>query len=203
MLAALRVGPIADLKMHPQVRSHEYAEDANSLVQNTLHKCMLPGVPRIMAAPYPFRIFQTPGQVTLVYEMNRTFRVVRMDAQHVNPEVWDPSYMGESVGRWEGNTLVIDTTNFNDRTTIDRSGLPHSDQLHVVERLSKINGGRQLEARITIEDPVTFSKPWTTRLVYEWRPDIRPVTDWVCDEPHRDLSEVAGIKAAQSPEGMK
>jgi hypothetical protein len=166
-----------------------------------LHKCILPGVPRIMAAPYPFRIFQTPGQVTFLYEMNRGYRAVRMDAQHANPEAWDPTYSGESVARWEGNTLVIDTTNFNDRTTVDRSGLPHSDQLHVVERLRKINGGRQLEALITMEDPVTFSKTWTTRLVYEWRPDIRPVTDWVCDEPHRDLSEVAGIKAAQNGRG--
>ncbi len=164
-----------------------------SIMLGTLRKCLPPGVPRIMAAPYPFRIVQTRGQVTFQYEMNRVYRIVRMDTGHANPDIWDPSYTGEAVGHWEKDTLVIDTVNFNDQTFLDRSGLPHSEQLHVVERLRKIHGGRQLEALINIDDPVMYTTPWTTRLVYEWRPDIRVQGDWVCDEKHRDLSQVKGI----------
>lgn len=194
----VKTRPALGLKMElPMTEAGMMDSTPKMIVEGPLHRCTAPGVPRIMAAPYPFRIVQTQGQTTFIYEMNRVFRIVRMDVPHANPEVWEPTYTGEAVGRWDGDTLVIDTINFNDMTTIDRSGIPHSDQLHVVEKLRKINGGRQLEALITIEDPVMFTRSWTTRLVYEWRPDVEVQLDWVCDEPHRNLSGVEGIQRAQ------
>ncbi len=191
---ALRKGPVTELKTHDPDFRPRVTSDPKNVIDATLRRCVAPGVPRIMAAPYPFRIMQTPSNlVTIAYEMSRVVRQVRLDARHANIDAWAPSYSGESVGWWEGDTLVIDTINFNDLTTLDRSGLPHSDELRVVERLRKINGGKQLEALITISDPVMYTKPWTTRLVYQWRPDVQPVTDWVCNETHRDLSSIKGI----------
>ncbi len=190
---AIRRGPVTELHTQAEFAGKLDKTSPTAIVYGTSRKCLPPGVPRIMAAPYPFRIVQTRGQVTFLYEMNRVYRIVRIDAKHINTDYWDPSYTGEAVGRWEGDTLVIDTANFNEETFLDRSGLPHSDQLHVIERLRKVHGGTQLEALISIEDPAMYSRPWTTRLVYEWRPDVTVQGDWVCDEKHRDLAEVRGI----------
>lgn len=159
-------------------------------VDRAVLHCVPEGVPRVMATPYPFQIVQTPGQITLIYESNHTFRPILLDAKH--PEDMDPTYMGNSIAHWEKGTLVIDTIGLNDETMIDATGLPHSDKLHVTERLRKIGNGARLEALITIEDPEIFKKPWVAKRVYELRNDIR-IGEFVCNEPHRDLS------AAQAP----
>jgi hypothetical protein len=157
-----------------------------SLVDRARHTCLPQGTPRAMLSAYPFLIVQTPSQVTLMFEENRIFRIVRLNAQHEDPNVWDPSFMGESVGHWEGPALVIDTQNFKTTTFLDDTGLPHSDQLHVIERLKTVRGGK-LQDLITVIDPVNFTKPWTAQLSYEARPTTRIQTDWVCGEPHRAL----------------
>lgn len=154
--------------------------------------CLPQGIPRSLLEPYPFRVYQSATQVTFIHEANRTFRIVRIAGSHADPDVWDPSFMGEGIGRWENGVLTIDTTNFNGRTWLDDSGLPHSDQLHTVERLRTINNGLELEDVITIEDPVMFTRPWSVRLVFRLRPDVTLTTDHVCGEPRRDISKVAG-----------
>jgi hypothetical protein len=174
-------------------RQNMAALKAGSLIDEARTYCVPDGMPRILATPYPFQVFQTPGQVTLVYEMNQAIRLVHMDKPLPGDEELElyPYYLGNSYGRWDGDTLVIETAGFNEKTFIDATGVPHSDKMHVVERIRKVNGGRQLENVVTVRDPANFSKPWTARFLYDHRPDIR-LQDYVCGEKHRDLSGVKG-----------
>jgi hypothetical protein len=120
-------------------------------------KCQMVGVPRITYMPYPFQIAQSPGQVTLLYEYVHTFRTILMDKPHVpGPITW---WMGDSRGKWEGETLAVDVVHFTDQTWFDRTGNYHSDALHVVERYTR-TGPDHMRYEATIEDPNVFSRPW-------------------------------------------
>ena len=159
------------------------------ITDEAVHLCLPEGMPRAMTSPYPMQIISTPDQFTFFHESNRAFRMVRLADKHADPDVWDPSYMGEGIAKWQGDTLVIDSTNFkSDRIYLDATGLPASDQLHLVERIRTLDGGARLEDRITIEDPAVFSRAWTAVRVFERRDDIKVRTDWVCGEKHRDLT---------------
>jgi hypothetical protein len=157
--------------------------------------CVPDGVPRILATPYPFQIFQSPGFVTIVYEQNHVFRTIPLDRPVPKDEelVAYPYYSGNSFGHWEGDTLVVVTKGFNEKTFVDASGVPHSDQLHVTERFRKLSGGKVLEDVATIEDPVNFTKPWSVRFVYDLHPEVRIDTAFICGEKHRDISRVKGV----------
>lgn len=165
---------------------------SGKLVDRARHTCLPQGTPRVMTTQYPFEIVLTPGQVSMLFEENRIYRTIRLNVAHEDPELWDPSFMGESVGHWEGQVLVVDTANFKPDTYLDDSGLPHSDKLVVSERLARTGQGNVLEALITITDPIEFTKPWTARIVYQQRSDFELMTDWVCGESHRDLSAARG-----------
>jgi len=160
-----------------------------TLTDEARRVCVPDGVPRILGAPYPIQIVQTPGQTTIVHEVNHVFRIVFMDQQHPSDDDALPFYSGHSIGKWEGDTLVVDTVHFNDKTFVDGTGLPHSDQLHVVERIKKINGGKQLEITATIADPVMYSQPWSVTFTYDKRDDVR-IAEYVCGEANRDVSAV-------------
>jgi len=123
-------------------------------------KCYLPGVPRATYMPYPFRVIQTSKQVLLSYEFASAARIVYMDRKPPAPA---DSWMGWSVGHWEGETLVIDVTSQNDKTWFDRSGNFHSGDLHVVERYTAISP-YHLMYEATIEDPKIFTRPWKIRM---------------------------------------
>jgi len=157
--------------------------------------CVPDGVPRVLATPYPFEIIHTPGQTTLIYEMNHAIRVVAMDKPLPKDEelIPYPYYNGHSVGHWEGDTLVIETAGFNDKTFLDAAGAPHSDTMKTTERLRKI-GNNQLEDVVTVHDPDMFTRDFSARFVYQQRNDIR-LQDYVCGEKHRDLSSVRGVQA--------
>jgi hypothetical protein len=161
-----------------------------------VHLCLPEGMPRAMTSAYPFQIIMTPEQIVFAHEANRAYRIVRLDQQHEDPKTWDPSYMGDGIAHWDGDTLVIDSTNFKaERIYLDASGLPASDQLHLIEHIKLIDGKRQLQDLITIDDRVIFTKPWTARLIFVRRDDIQLKTDWVCGEKHRDVSAVMGSAA--------
>jgi hypothetical protein len=155
--------------------------------------CVPDGVPRILGNPYPFEILQTRGQVTLAYEINRVLRRVLLDAPPPVREQLDyvPFYSGYSIGRWEGATLVIETAGYNDKTFLDNSGVPHSAKLTTVERVRRLDD-KTLEIVVTITDPVTFTRPWDARFVYDLHPETR-LEDYVCGEPHRDISHIPGV----------
>jgi hypothetical protein len=120
--------------------------------------CKQAGVPAYWLAGGPFFFIQTPKEVLIVEEGDRHARRVYLNAEHSkNPK---SSWFGESIGRYEGDTLVVDTIGFNKKTFVDNYRTPHSDKLHVVERFHLINGGKTLEVQFTVEDPDTFIQPW-------------------------------------------
>jgi hypothetical protein len=123
-------------------------------------KCYMPGVPRATYMPYPFQIVQGGHDILFVYEYAGANRVVHM-ANHTESPV--DSWMGWSNGKWDGDALVIEVTGNNDQTWFDRAGNHHSDQLKVTERYQLMDTGN-LQYSATIEDPKTFSKPWTIRM---------------------------------------
>src|ERR1051325_6950230 len=124
-------------------------------------KCYLPGVPRATYMPYPFQIFQTPENILIAYEFAGANRTIYMNTKQKTSPV--DTWMGWSVGRWEGDTLVVDVTSFNDQTWFDRAGNFHSDALHVVERYTRVSPDA-LDYEVTIEDPKVFSRPWKMRM---------------------------------------
>ena len=166
-----------------------------SIVDKARRVCVPDGLPRVLATPYPFEIFQVPAnRVTFLYEMNHQVRTIVMDKPlpSLASLVTDPKYNGHSVGHWEGDTLVVETIGFNDWTFLDASGLPHSDEMSTVERIRKV--GSQLEDIITIRDPVMYARDWQARFVYDARNDVR-LEDYACNDTHRDLSGVKGVQA--------
>ena len=159
------------------------------IVDEARRLCLPEGMPRALTSAYPFQIIMTADLAIFAHEANRAYRMVGLTGAHADPKVWDPSYMGDGVGRWDGDTLVIDSTNLkSDRLFLDASGEPASPKLHLVEHIKLIDGGQTLEDRITVDDPVNYLNPWTARLTFQRRNDIQLKTDWVCGEPHRDVS---------------
>jgi hypothetical protein len=121
-------------------------------------RATLDGVPRINYVPGGLQIRQIPGYTTILYESSHTFRVIPMDGRpHVAPRV--KLWMGDSRGRWEGDTLVVDVTNFNDKTWFDSHGSFHSEALRVVERWTMV-GADRINYEATVEDPQVFTRPW-------------------------------------------
>jgi hypothetical protein len=119
-------------------------------------KCYLPGVPRATYMPYPFQIVQSDKTIFIGYEYANATRTIFMEKRE-DPPV--DSWMGQSVGHWEGNTLVVEVKGLNDQSWLDRSGNFHSDALHVIERYTP-NGPNAINYEALIEDPMTFSRPW-------------------------------------------
>jgi hypothetical protein len=119
-------------------------------------KCYLPGIPRAMYLPYPFQVTQSTNKIHMAFEFTNTARTIHMDKVEGPP---DDTWMGHSVGRWDGDTLVVDVTNFNDRTWFDRSGDFHSDALHLVERFTMMSPDI-IWYEVSIEDPNVFTRPW-------------------------------------------
>ena len=119
-------------------------------------KCFMPGVPRANYLPYPFQIVQGTNTILMTYEYAGAVRTIRMGNPGQSPS---DSWMGWSVGHWDGDTLVVDVTSFNDQTWFDRAGDFHSDALHVVERYA-LRSPDIMEYEATIEDPNVFSRPW-------------------------------------------
>ena len=167
---------------------------SGQLIDAARRYCVPDGVPRILATPYPFEIIHTPGQTTILYEMNHAIRPVAMDKPLPSDKdlIPYPYYLGHSVGHWEGDTLVVETAGFNDKTFLDATGAPHSDAMRTTERLRKI-GNNQLEDVVTVHDPDMFTRDFSARFVYQQRNDIR-IQDYVCGEKHRDISSVRGVQ---------
>ena len=142
-------------------------------------KCYMPGVPRATYMPHPFQILQGTSKVVLAYEFADTSRTIHLDAVGESPaETW----MGWSKGRWEGDSLVVDVTSFNDQTWFDRAGNFHSEALHVVERYTR-TGPDHLAYEATIEDPKVFTRPWTVSLpLYRRQESDLQLVEYKCVE---------------------
>ncbi len=169
------------------------AKNAGTPEADASTQCFPHGMPRLMESPYPIEIVQTPGRITFLHEVAHNVRRIYLDSPH--PKNLRHTFLGDSRGHWEGDTLVVDTTGLNDRTFIDDEGSAHSDQEHVIEHYRKIDGGAKLELIMTVEDPVTLVHPYSYRRVYDWRPDVRP-QEYVCEENNRNAPE-GGITVAK------
>jgi hypothetical protein len=171
------------------------AADSGHPYATTKSQCLPAGVPQVMFGPgLPIQILETRGQVSMLVEEFRNFRIIRMNAQHRQDP--DPSYFGDSVGHWEGDTLVVDTIGLTDKTTLDQVGMPHSGELHVVERYRRTSRDR-LELAVTIEDPKTFTRPWTAKTSFKWAPKELLVEE-ICDN-NRNPPDAEGRSTIQMP----
>jgi hypothetical protein len=132
------------------------------------HVCTPPGFPRILLHPFPMQVVQAPGEVIMLFEYDSIRHQIFTDGRQHDTAL-GPLWMGDSIGHWEGDTLVADTVNFNDKTWLDRVGHPHSDGLHVVERIRRTNHDHLIDD-ITIDDPKAYTKPWSAHLDFLLRP---------------------------------
>ena len=141
-------------------------------------KCFLPGLPRIMYMPYPFQIAQGPKQITILFEYVHAVRNIFMQGSHYpGPIDW---WLGDSRGRWDGDTLVVDVVDFNDVTWFDRAGDFHSDELHVVERYTPTDPDH-IQYEATIEDPKVFTRPWKMSMpLYRHREKDAQLLEYEC-----------------------
>jgi hypothetical protein len=150
--------------------------------------CLPPGVPRMMYTPYPTEIFQLPDRILFIYEGGaHVWRIIWMDGRK-HPEDPNPTYLGDSIGRWEGDTLVVDAVGFNTQTWLDAAGHPHGEKLHVTEKFSRPNMNT-LRLEATIDDPEFYTKPWTVVTTATWRPG-QELLEYICQENNRDLSHL-------------
>ena len=166
-----------------------------SIIDAARRYCVSDGLPRVLATPYPFEIFQAPpGQITMIHELNHQIRVIAMDQPMPSEKELTtlPYYNGHSVGHFGGDTLVVETAGFNEKTFVDATGAPHTDEMRTVERIRRISP-TELEDVITVHDPKYYSRDWQARFVYTLRNDVW-LEDYVCGERHRDLSSVPGVR---------
>ena len=147
--------------------------------------CLPFGLSRSINTPEPMQIVQTDKYFTLLFEQNNWYTVVPIDGRK-HREI-DPTWFGDSVGRWEGDTLVIDTVNFNGRTRLDTVGHPHSDQLHYIQRYSRPDLGH-ITWEATIDDPKAYTKPWKNTRTFTLRPDWE-MMEYSCEENNKSLWE--------------
>jgi hypothetical protein len=140
----------------PAAAAQKKKNYANRLTDDPEVKCFLPGVPRATYMPHPFQILQSPKAIAIAYEYDSAYRNILLKDPGPAPA---DSWMGQSVGHWEGDTLVVDVTGFIEDSWFDRAGDFHSDALHVVERYTPI-APNVMNYEATIEDPKTFSRPW-------------------------------------------
>lgn len=153
-------------------------------------KCLPPGLPRMMATPFPFQIFQMPDRVLFIFEGGaHIWRTIYTDGRP-HPKDPNPSFLGDSVGHWEGDTLVVDAVGFNELTWLDQSGHPHTDALHVIERFTR-KDENTLHYAVTIDDPKAYTKPWTTSYTIPWAPGME-LYEYICQENNRDLPHMVG-----------
>lgn len=152
-------------------------------IDDPTSRCLPAGVPRtVMLGLFPQQFVQTPTQIVMLYEYMNVFRIIPLNAKH--PDDILPSYMGNSVGRWEGDTLVVDTIGYNDKTWLGGTGTFHTDALHTVERFTRVDKD-QINYEVTMEDPNVLTKPWTLKSTIMLREDSH-LEEYVCAEANID-----------------
>jgi hypothetical protein len=161
----------------PEALAVKQQNGANWIDRDPELKCYLPGIPRAMYMPYPFTIVQGTDKIHMTFAFSNAARVIHMNTVEGPP---DDTYMGHSVGRWDGDTLVVDVKNFNGKNWFDRAGNYHSDALHLVERFTPISADA-IRYDVTIEDPKVFSRPWAISMpLYRRLEPNATVLDYNC-----------------------
>jgi hypothetical protein len=168
-----------EIPYKPEALATRKKNQEDWLNQDPEIRCYLPGVPRATYMPYPFQIVQSPTAMTFVYEYAGAVRNIYL--KDPGPALAD-SWMGQSVAHWEGETLVVNVTDMNDRTWFDRAGNFHSDKLHVVERYTR-TGPHEIQYEATMEDPNVFTRPWKISMaLYRRQEKNAQLLDFKCVE---------------------
>ena len=145
--------------------------------------CLPFGMSRSMNSPDPLQIMQNDKYIGLLFEQNSWFHMVKLNRQH--PKTVEPTWFGDSVGRWDGDTLVIDTVGFNGNTRLDTIGHPHSDALHMIQTLKRTDAGH-IAYTVTIDDPKAYSKPWKNERTFTLM--NTEIMEYSCEENNKDLA---------------
>ena len=150
----------------------------------------VPGMPKLVYLPYPYKIYQLPGTTVILYEGFTTFRQIFTDGREL-PKDPQPSWIGYSVGKWDGETFVVDTIGINERTWMDNAGRPHSEALHTTERYRRRTFGT-MDVTLTIDDPKTYARPWTVDLSPSRIVVGQDLLEYICTENNRDIPHLFG-----------
>ncbi len=196
-----RIADVTNPNLKPWVKAHMKKDNdevlAGKIAFTARSSCMPAGVPGFMAygGPTPLYFIQTPKEVWMIFSGDQQVRRIYLDVQHSeNPK---PSWYGESVGHYEGDTLVIDTIGQNDKTVVDPYRTPHTEKIHVVERWRMVEGGQAMEVTFTVDDPDTFNEPWSGMRRY--RRVQEPLIEDVCAENNQHLFDYH-IPVANKPD---
>ena len=145
-----------------------------------LISCAPFGVPRLMNHVDPFEIIQSKTRVLMIFETGNSIRQIWTDGR-AHPSDLDPSWMGDAVGHWDGDTLAVDTIGFKDKSWLDNAGHPHTDALHITERIRRVDHDT-LEDGFTFDDPKAYSRSWTSKIIYKLHPDWSVREDITCED---------------------
>ena len=185
---SFRVADLSNPILQPWTREHLRKVNERSLSGKVVaipkERCWPVGVPAFLLLPAtPVYFLQTPKQVSMIWMQDHQVRRVHLDVPHAANVT--PSWFGESVGRYEGDTLVVDTIGISSKSYVDNYQTPHTDQLHVVERFHMIEDGKTLEVNVHVEDPGAFTTPWNAIQRYR-RTNSGPLSENVCAENNGD-----------------
>ncbi len=168
-------------------KQYEFNQTGKGQAADPEAACLPAGVPRTTGLPYPMRFMQTKDIIAILIEGNvHSYRMIFMNKEH--PKDPNPTWMGHSVGKWDGDTLVIDTVGFNDKSWLDPGGHIHSDKLHTVERFTRLTEN-QLRYEFTIDDPEAYTKPWGWSYVLVGHHDWE-IIEYVCNENNKDIEHM-------------
>ena len=186
------VEKVVQVQMLPWAQKFFETVDGNISKDDPEGFCLPPGIPRMAATPFPFQIYQLPDRLLFVYEGGaHMWHIVYTDGRKHSKDATDyPSYLGEGIGRWEGDSMVIDNIGFNTRSWIDAAGHPHTEKLHIIEKYTRTSLDN-LHYEATIDDPGAYAKPWTTSWNIVWAPGITPL-EYICQEANVDLPHLVG-----------
>jgi hypothetical protein len=144
---------------------------------------------KLHTTPQLRKVIQIPGLLVTLNEMDATYRQIFIDGRPL-PEIKQPSSKGYSIGKWEGDTLVVETTGFNDEMWLDRNGSPITDAARITERIRRVNFGR-MDIELTIDDPKAYARPWTIKLIHRIVLDTE-LLDYLCVENEKDAPHMVG-----------
>ena len=179
---------LGEVPMQPWAQKLYQERQENNGKDRPSGRCLPHSVTDFDGHPNPKKVIQTPGVLILLFESYHSYRQIFIDRRPL-PKEREPAWFGYSVGKWEGDTLVVDTVGINEKTWLDDGGHPHSDALHVIERFRRPDFGH-MEVQVTIDDPKAYIKPWTAKIPWEYMPDTE-LLDWVC-ENERDFQHLIG-----------
>lgn len=183
--------PKPAMKLTPEYQTrldaYRKAQEKGENLQSQGANCVPPGLPGIMTQPYPIEFAYQPGKIIMVIEAYMQFRHIYTDGRKL-PEDPDPNFMGNSVGHWEGDTLVIESVGFKEDTLL-APGVPHSDQLRIVERIRRVDPD-WMEIETTLTDPVVLAEPYKSTTSYRHLDD--EIREYICLENNRDGADEKG-----------